>query len=154
MQRLGGHKPTHALAILSTLQELNNWAVMNLSMEDRGLLDAGGGAAGNSRGQQQAGGKYLSGDIRLEARQGIVEGFDAAEACSGSASEMQVGGSALFPCLWAEVFWGAKTFGKACVRHPQVMSACSQLSSPECEFRTSISAHLPLSMWRTAAILV
>lgn len=39
-------------------QELNNWAVMNLSMEDRGLLEPGAQA------QQPAGGRYLSGDIR------------------------------------------------------------------------------------------
>lgn len=38
------------------LQELNNWAVMNLSMEDRGLL--------NKELQAPAGSRYLSGDIR------------------------------------------------------------------------------------------
>ncbi|KAI8466921.1 MAG: hypothetical protein J3K34DRAFT_524164 [Monoraphidium minutum] len=44
-----------------TPQELNNWAVMNLSMEDRGLLDPAALAA------QPAGGRYLSGDIRRAA---------------------------------------------------------------------------------------
>eukprot|EP00878_Enallax_costatus_P028476 GHUV01030760.1.p1 GENE.GHUV01030760.1~~GHUV01030760.1.p1 ORF type:complete len:246 (+),score=76.14 GHUV01030760.1:367-1104(+) len=37
-----------------TVQELNNWAVMNLSMEDRGLLHQEEGKAGN---------RYLSSDI-------------------------------------------------------------------------------------------
>jgi hypothetical protein len=41
-----------------TSKELNNWAVMNLSMEDRGLLDPA------AQQQQPAGGRYLSGDIR------------------------------------------------------------------------------------------
>jgi len=43
-----------------TPQELNNWAVMNLSMEDRGLLEGDA----QQRRQQPAGGRYLSGDIR------------------------------------------------------------------------------------------
>ncbi|GBF97420.1 hypothetical protein Rsub_09586 [Raphidocelis subcapitata] len=50
-----------------TPQELNNWAVMNLSMEDRGLLDGGA--------QQPAGSRYLSGDIRRAASgEGVVHG--------------------------------------------------------------------------------
>lgn len=45
------------------LQELNNWAVMNLSMEDRGLL--------NKELQAPAGSRYLSGDIRCGLRAGL-----------------------------------------------------------------------------------
>ncbi len=39
-------------------QELNNWAVMNLSMEDRGLL-----GAADAPPTRPAGGRYLSSDI-------------------------------------------------------------------------------------------
>jgi hypothetical protein len=48
-----------------TPRELNEWAVMNLSMEDRGLLPpaAGGGGSGGGAAPCAAGGRYLSGDI-------------------------------------------------------------------------------------------
>ena len=48
--------------------ELNQWAVMNLSMEDRGLAPGspamgGGGGSGSGSGSGGSGGRYLSGDI-------------------------------------------------------------------------------------------
>lgn len=44
-----------------TKTDLNQWAVMNLSMEDRGLLTPGGSTSQDSGGG--GGGRYLSGDI-------------------------------------------------------------------------------------------
>jgi hypothetical protein len=119
-------------------QELNNWAVMNLSMEDRGLLEG--------QVQAPAGSRYLSGDIRRAA--GVAAAPQGVEGQSGKQAEQQPAGMGLWigqrsGMLLTRRGWPPASPSSHPLARPAATSASGPRTRPSTSAAPSRSRHGP-----------